>query len=177
GLRTPIGFAMSAGTLSAMTGGRFILGVGSGGAYTADYRRGWGVNETSSLQLMRDYVTTIRALVAGERVTYSGKSFSYQGASLNIQLPPRTPVYLAALGPEMLRLGGEVADGLSLNWCSADMIEWSRKMVAEGAARAGRDPADVKLAEYIRICVDDDVDAARRAYTRAVMGYALGRPG
>src|SRR5690606_25421514 len=80
------------------------------------------------------------------------------------------------LGPEMLRLGGEVADGLSLNWCSADMIEWSRKMVAEGAARARRDPADVKLAEYIRICVDDDVDAARRAYTRAVMGYALGRP-
>ena len=173
-LRTPIGFAMSAGTLSMMTGGRFILGVGSGGAHMGEYRRVWGLGETSALQLMRDYVTTIRSLVGGETVDYEGNSFKLHGASLGIKPPPRTPVYLAALGPEMLRLGGEVADGISLNWCSADQIAWSREMVDQGATRAGRDPSQVKIAEYIRICVDDDLEAARHAYTRSIMGYALG---
>lgn len=175
--RTPFGFATSAGTLSKMTGGRFILGIGSGGAYTADYRRQWGVREASSMQLMRDYVTVVRALLRGESVSYAAKDFSYENVRLAIEPVPMTPVYLAALGPEMLRLAGEAADGVSLNWCSADMVAWSREVVNEGAERAGRDPSEVKLAEYIRICVDDDETVARRAYARAVMGYALGRPG
>ncbi len=175
--RTPMGFAMSAGTVSAQTGGKFILGIGAGGAYMADYRRQWGVKEPSSMQLMRDYVTSIRALVRGEKVTYESRQFSYKDVSLAIQPTPMTPIYLAALGPEMLRLAGETADGVSLNWCSADMVAWSREIVNDGAEKAGRDPSEVKLAEYIRICVDEDETVARRSYTRAVMGYALGRPG
>ena len=174
GLRTPIGFAMSAGTLSKLTGGRFILGIGSGGAYLPQYRRTWDVRGASTLALMRDYLTTVRALLAGETVTYEGQSLALRGARLGISPPPRTPVYLAALGPEMLRLGGELADGLSLNWCTAEQVAWSRARVAEGAARASRDAASVAIAEYIRVSVDDDVEAARRAFTRAVMGYALG---
>ena len=174
GLRTPMGFAMSAGTMSKLTGGRFVLGIGAGGAYTPQYRRTWNVRGPSTLALMRDYLTTIRALLVGETVTYEGQSAALRGARLAIDPPPRTPVYLAALGPEMLRLGGELADGLSLNWCTAGQVAWSRERVAEGAARAGRDPASITIAEYIRVCVDEDVDVARRAFTRAVMGYALG---
>jgi alkanesulfonate monooxygenase SsuD/methylene tetrahydromethanopterin reductase-like flavin-dependent oxidoreductase (luciferase family) len=172
--QTPLGFALSAGTVSKLTEGRFILGVGTGGAYQPRYRETYGLRETSSLKLMRDYVTAIRALVNGEAVTAETKSFHYKGVRLTIDPPPRTPVYLGALGPEMVRLGGEVADGLSLNWCSAEQVAWSRERVAEGAARSGRDPAAVKISEYIRVCVDDDVDVARRAYVRAMMGYALG---
>jgi alkanesulfonate monooxygenase SsuD/methylene tetrahydromethanopterin reductase-like flavin-dependent oxidoreductase (luciferase family) len=175
GLRTPMGFAMSGGTISKLTGGKFILGVGTGTAYTPQYRESFGIRQTSSLQLMRDYVTAIRALTRGESVTCETKSFTYRNVRLGIDPPPATQVYLGALGPEMLRLAGEVADGASLNWCSAEQIPWSRERIAEGAARAGRDPSEVKVAEYIRICVDDDVQAARRAYTRAVMGYAMGR--
>jgi len=177
GLRTAMGFAMSAGTVSQLTGGRFILGVGTGGAHTPQYRRMFGLRETSALKLMRDYVTVIRGLVAGDTVTHESTSVTLRGVRLGINPPPRTPVYLGALGPEMLRLGGEIADGVSLNWCSAEQVAWSRERIAEGAGRASRDPATVRVAEYIRVCVDDDVDTARRAYTRAVMGYALGRPG
>jgi alkanesulfonate monooxygenase SsuD/methylene tetrahydromethanopterin reductase-like flavin-dependent oxidoreductase (luciferase family) len=174
GVRTAFGFAMSAGTLSKMSGGRFILGIGTGGAYTPDYRRAWNLRGRSTLAMMSDYLTTIRALVRGETVTHEGQSVVLRGAKLNISPPPNTPVYLGALGPEMCRLGGELADGLALNWCSAEQVAWSRERMAEGAARAGRDPGEVKISEYIRICVDDDVDVARRAYTRALMGYALG---
>jgi alkanesulfonate monooxygenase SsuD/methylene tetrahydromethanopterin reductase-like flavin-dependent oxidoreductase (luciferase family) len=173
-LRTPMGFAMSAGTLSKLTGGRFVLGIGTGAAYLPQYRRTWGLRGASTLNLMRDYLTTIRALVAGETVTYEGDFVSLNGARLGISPPPWTPVYLGALGPEMLRLGGELADGLSLNWCTPEQVAWSRQRVAEGAARAGRDAASVVIAEYIRVCVDEDVDVARRAFTRNMMGYALG---
>ena len=174
GVRTAMGFAMSAGTLSRMSGGRFILGIGTGGAYTPEYRHSWNLRGRSTLAMMSDYLTVIRALVRGESVTHEGQSVVLRGAKLGINPPPQTPVYLAALGPEMCRLGGELADGLSLNWCTAGQVARSRELMGEGAARAGRDPSTVRISEYIRICVDDDVDVARRAYTRAVMGYALG---
>ena len=106
-MRTPMGFAMSAGTLSKMTGGRFILGIGSGQADVPSYRRNWNVRGTSTLGLMRDYLTVIRALVRGETVDYTGPSVELHGAKLGINPPPQTPVYLTALGPEMLKLGGE----------------------------------------------------------------------
>ena len=97
-----------------------------------------------------------------------------RGINLGIDPPPRTPVYLGTLGPEMLRLSGELANGAALNWCTPEQIAWSRERIAEGAARSGRDPASVKVVEYIRVCVDDDVGVARRAFARSVMGYALG---
>ncbi|HZU76790.1 MAG TPA: LLM class flavin-dependent oxidoreductase, partial [Dehalococcoidia bacterium] len=91
--------------------------------------------------------------------------------------PPHVPVYLGALGPQMLRLAGEAADGAALNWFSPEARVEARERVAAGARKAGRDPDSVKLAEYIRVCVDEDVAAARRAYARATLGYALARPG
>ena len=85
------------------------------------------------------------------------------------------PVYLGTLGPEMLRLAGELADGVNLNWCTPEQIVWSRERITEGAARTGRDAAEVKVAEYIRVCVDDDPETARMAFARSTMGYALGQ--
>jgi alkanesulfonate monooxygenase SsuD/methylene tetrahydromethanopterin reductase-like flavin-dependent oxidoreductase (luciferase family) len=173
-LRTPMGFAMSAGTLSKMTDGRFILGVGSGQADVPAYRRTWNMRGTSTIGLMRDYVSTIRQLVRGETVDYEGPSIELHGAKLTIDPPPQTPVYLAALGPNMTMLAGEIADGVSLNWCDPETIALARTRVKEGAERAGRDPSEVKLAMYIRVCVDEDETAARRAYARAMQFYALG---
>jgi alkanesulfonate monooxygenase SsuD/methylene tetrahydromethanopterin reductase-like flavin-dependent oxidoreductase (luciferase family) len=72
----------------------------------------------------------------------------------------------------MLELAGEVADGAALNWCSAEQVASSRARIAAGEKRAGRAPGTTRLAEYVRICVDDDEEAARRAFTRALLGYA-----
>ena len=100
-----------------------------------------------------------------------------RGVQLAFDSPPRTPVYLGALGPQMLRLAGQLADGAALNWCTPEQIAWSRERVAEGEAKAGREPGSVKVVEYIRICVDEDEDLARRAFVAAMLGYALGQPG
>ena len=173
--RSPVAFAMSGGTLSQLTGGRFIMGIGSGGAYRPRTRRSMGLPRLSALSMMRDYLITVRGLVAGDEVTYKGEVVTLRGIKLGITPPPQTPVYLGALGPEMLRLAGELADGACLNWCNPEQIAWSRERIAEGAARTGRDPSDVKMVEYIRVCVDDDIDTARRAYAQSTMGYALGQ--
>ena len=172
--RTPLSFAMEGGTVSDITGGKFIMGIGSGGAYRPQARAALGVGRMSALALMRDYLSVIRPLVKGERVDYEGETTTLKGMRLAMRPAPETPVYLGALGPRMLEMSGELADGASLNWCTPEQIAWSRERIAEGAAKAGRDPSEINVAEYIRICVDDDVDAARISLAKATMGYALG---
>ena len=86
-------------------------------------------------------------------------------------------MYLAALGPQMLRLAGETADGVLLNWATPERIAVSRSAIDAGAARAGRAPGAVPMTMYIRVCIDDDVAAARQAFGTQVLGYAMGRPG
>jgi alkanesulfonate monooxygenase SsuD/methylene tetrahydromethanopterin reductase-like flavin-dependent oxidoreductase (luciferase family) len=138
-------------------------------------RQSLGLTRVSTLALMRDYLVTVRELVAGKAVDYQGEVVTLRGVRLAISPAPHTPVYLGALGPEMLRLGGELADGICLNWCSPEQIAWSRERIAEGAARVGRAPQGVQVVEYIRVCVDADVEVARRAFARSTMGYALGQ--
>ena len=172
--RTPAAFAMSGGTVSQMSGGKFILGIGAGGAYRPDVRKVMGLPKMSALTLMRDYLVIIRQLVNGEKVNYDGEVSKLRGARLAIRPAPKTPVYLGALGPKMLSLAGELSDGAALNWCAPEQIAWSREKIAEGAKLSGRDPSDIKVSEYIRVCVDEDEDRARIALAKATMGYALG---
>lgn len=88
------------------------------------------------------------------------------------RLPAEMPIYLAALGPLMIRLGAQLADGVAINWCTADQVAWSRRELADAAHAAGR-PVP-RLVEYIRTAVDPDVEAARRTVGVAALGYALG---
>jgi alkanesulfonate monooxygenase SsuD/methylene tetrahydromethanopterin reductase-like flavin-dependent oxidoreductase (luciferase family) len=77
----------------------------------------------------------------------------------------------------MLRLAGEIADGALLNWATPERIAVSRERIDAGAARAGRDPGAVPMTMYIRVCIDDDLAAAREAFGAQVLSYAMGRPG
>ena len=77
----------------------------------------------------------------------------------------------------MARLGGELADGVYLSWCTPGSVRSTRDRMTEGAARAGRDPAGVRLAASVRVCVDDDERAARRALATALLPYVLGWSG
>jgi alkanesulfonate monooxygenase SsuD/methylene tetrahydromethanopterin reductase-like flavin-dependent oxidoreductase (luciferase family) len=77
----------------------------------------------------------------------------------------------------MLRLAGESADGVLLNWATPERIAVSRLAIDAGAARAGRNPGAVPMTMYIRVCIDDDLAAARQAFGTQVLGYAMGRSG
>jgi alkanesulfonate monooxygenase SsuD/methylene tetrahydromethanopterin reductase-like flavin-dependent oxidoreductase (luciferase family) len=171
----PLALAMQAATVGQISDGRFILGIGTGG-YGPGFWARVGLPDRP-VAVMRDYLTVVRGLLVGETVTHEGPALSVRGDSLGTQDLPAVPLYLAALGPQMLRLAGELADGALLNWATPERIAQSRAIVAEGAARAGRDPRHVALTMYVRVCVDDDVAAARQALGRQVLGYAMAMPG
>jgi alkanesulfonate monooxygenase SsuD/methylene tetrahydromethanopterin reductase-like flavin-dependent oxidoreductase (luciferase family) len=173
GLRTPADLAQSAAALSGVTGGKFTLGLGAGNTYDTAYRRTWGIQERSPLALVRAYLTIIRGFLAGEPVTYRDDAFKYDDARMPAQAVP-TPLYLGIAGPEMARLGGELAEGVYLSWCTPDNVAWARAHMTEGAERAQRDPNEVQLAASVRVCVDDDLEVARRAFARALLPYVLG---
>jgi 5,10-methylenetetrahydromethanopterin reductase len=182
---TPLSLAAQAATLAQLSSGRFVLGLGTGG-YGPGFWESVGLPDRP-IAVMREYVTEVRRLLAGEQVTVGrighgeGVSLAAPGwprtASLGVADLPPAPVCLAALGPQMLRLAGETADGALLNWATPERIAVSRARIDEGAARAGRAPGSVPMTMYIRVCVDDDAAAARHAFGTQVLGYALGRPG
>jgi alkanesulfonate monooxygenase SsuD/methylene tetrahydromethanopterin reductase-like flavin-dependent oxidoreductase (luciferase family) len=168
--------AAEAASVGEVTGGKFSLGIGLGGYTGPGFRRSLGLADFPPVALTRDYLHVLRGLLAGEEVDYTGRTLSVHGTKLAFTAPP-VPVYLAALGPQMLRLAGALADGVTPNWSSPEQIVWLRQHVAEAARAAGRDPAELPFAQYIRVCVDEDVDAARRAFCAQVLGYAMARPG
>ena len=175
-LWTPMPLATIAGTVAAATGGRFVLGIGTGGTIDPVFRRTYGLSDLSPIPLMRDHLLVLKGLLARESVTRETPAVTLRGARLSFD-PPRVPVYLGALGPRMLRLGGEAADGVALNWCGAEEVAWSKRRIAEGARAAGRDPGVIEVVEYVRVAIDDDVDAARRALARSALPYVLAREG
>jgi alkanesulfonate monooxygenase SsuD/methylene tetrahydromethanopterin reductase-like flavin-dependent oxidoreductase (luciferase family) len=170
--------AAQSATVSEITSGKFILGIGLGGYPSEPFRKQWGLPLVPPVALTRDFLCTLRALLAGETVEYEGKGVTLHGAQLGgAQLAPRVPVSLGALGPQMLRLSGEQSDGVAPNWSSPEQIAWMRERVAAGALKAGRQPSDVPFTQYIRVCIDEDEQAARRAFATQVLGYAMARPG
>lgn len=114
---------------------------------------GSGSIQEAAIRTMRETASALRASLGGARI------------------------YLGALGPQMLQLAGARYDGAALNWCSVEQTRWSRERVAAGALRAGRDPRSVRIHQYIRVCVDPDIAAARRALAKMTLSYAMARPG
>jgi alkanesulfonate monooxygenase SsuD/methylene tetrahydromethanopterin reductase-like flavin-dependent oxidoreductase (luciferase family) len=171
----PLSLALQAATVAQLSGGRFVAGLGTGG-YGPGFWESEGLPD-KPIAVMRDYVTIVRQLLRGETVTSGGPVGRGRRLSLGARDLPPAPVYLAALGPQMLALAGEVADGALLNWATPERIAASREHIGRGCARAGRDPGEVTVTMYVRVCIDDDVAAARRAFGAQVLGYSMGQPG
>lgn len=103
-------------------------------------------------------------------------------AELRALVPPGTRVAVAALGPRMCRLAGEIADVVLLNWMTPGRIRWARERIAEGARRSGRAAGPI-VASYVRVALG--ADAAERlaaeagryariaAYGRSFAGMAV----
>jgi probable F420-dependent oxidoreductase len=170
--RTPIVYGQAAATLAHLAPGRFALGLGLSSEIIVGQ---WhGLPFAPSIQQMREAVQIIRMTAAGERVNFDGKFYRLKNFRLAIPAPSPPPrIYLAALGPRMCELAGEVADGVLLNWLPPSAVPVSVRHVEVGAKRAGRSLSDIDVAVYVRTCVTDEPAAVRETLARDITGYAI----
>jgi 5,10-methylenetetrahydromethanopterin reductase len=164
----PAEMAMMAATMDELSGCRFNLGVAAG---AADFLRWIDIEDPRPVRTMRAAITDIRALLAGEPMPSGGA-----GAYLRFRAPRVTPIYLGAMGPNMLRLAGEVADGALPLLHPPEHWATVAPLLAEGTARRAPGLGPLDVAACLWVSLGDDPGAARRALAEkiAYYGHALG---
>jgi len=163
GTRTPALVAMTAMSLNAMSGGRFMLGLGVSGPQVIE---GWhGIRFERPVQRLRETVEIVRRAARGERLAYKGKIYELplpggEGKALRsaAQPQPEIPIYLATLSPRSLEMTGELADG----WLGTSFMPEHARVFFDhleaGAVRAGRSLAQLDLQAGGVVAFSDDVE-------------------
>jgi probable F420-dependent oxidoreductase len=157
-LRTPPLAAMSAATLQALHPERdILLGIGISSPVVATQWHGAPYGDRPLAQV-REYVTLLRQCLSGEAVSFHGDFYDVRRFRLGVRLGERRPkIVVGALNEGMLRLAGEVADGVLLNYLPASHVAWSVEQVRKGG--------DATVYAYVHVGVcerDDGIDHARR---------------
>jgi 5,10-methylenetetrahydromethanopterin reductase len=157
--RSPMALAMAIATLDDVSGGRAVLGIGSSSPEQIEVQL--GIARRSTVSDMRESLEIVRRLLAGETVTYSGHRFSYADSRLEFATArARTPIFLAAMGPKMLRLAGAIADGVLLNvGASTQYVHWAVEHIRSGASEADRDLTEITVAAWLTAYIADDVES------------------
>lgn len=181
GTRTPAVIAMTALTLDAVTGGRFVLGLGSSGPKVIEGLHGVGFDQP--LARMRETVLLVRQAFAGEPLELHGRTVDVprsggRGRPMRINQHPRPdlPIYIAAMMPGMLELTGASAQG----WLGTSFVPEGAaaylEPLARGAASAGRTLADLDICQAAEIAFGDDVEEMV-AQRKPGLAFSLGGMG
>jgi len=168
--RHPTAMAQTAATLDEMSAGRFILGLGVSHRVTVESM--WGMKLEHPAEAMREYVSIVRASLRDGAASEDGKIFS---SHWSYSEPRRAelPIMLAALGPQMLELAGEVADGVVLWMCSPAYIRDSVvPQVAAGRKKAGKTMEGFEIVAAVPVCVTSDRAAGLAVLRTTVERYA-----
>ena len=171
--REPWLTAIAARDLDEMSGGRFTLGLGTGNRHFNEWYM--GIDDFRPLGKLRDYVQIVRSAVAaraGEPVRYEGDHHRIRWRATWEPTRPSIPVYLSASGPKMVRLAGEVADGVGVGVMSS--VEFMRDIVRpaarEAAGDAGRDPDSLAFPMGSFISINEDPELARKVTQATICG-------
>jgi len=172
--RTPMVHAMAAMTLSQMTNGNFILGLGLS---SPNIVRDWaGQPFDKPLTRMREHVEVLRRMMSGQKTNYEGKTLSVKGFRLGGATVGEVPIYLGALNKGMLRLAGALCDGVCLNMVPESALPQVLGEVRVGAEEAGRDPTAIEVVARLHVVMVDDPSMGRNLI-RTVFGAYAATPG
>jgi 5,10-methylenetetrahydromethanopterin reductase len=156
-LRHPNLLANEVAALHEFTNGRFILGLGTGHR-SANAALGIEMGGPADpMKKMRETVTSLRRMFDGRT---------------NPKIPADQPIYLAGLSRPMVRLAGEIADGVIFNFFPPARVKEAMNEIAEGAKRGGRVPDSVVATLFATAFVSDDIEAARRPARTLLSRYA-----
>ncbi|MBW8480770.1 TIGR03564 family F420-dependent LLM class oxidoreductase [Actinomadura parmotrematis] len=165
--RHPLALASQALTAQAATGGRFVLGVGPSHRWYIEDSHGYDYARPA--RHVREYLTALRPLLHGEAVDYHGETLTAVGQVAPAGVAPPQLV-VAALGPVMLRVAGELADGVVTTWTGAAALAGHIVPKVTAAAEAAGRPAPRVLAGTV-MALTADPDAARDELA-ARLGFA-----
>ncbi len=174
GTRSPAMLAMSAMTLQQLSGGRFVLGIGTSGPQVME---GWhGVPFARAVARTRETIEIVRMVARGEQLAYKGTVITIplqggEGKPLRSAAPPvEVPIYVASLGPSNLRLTGQLANGWIGNsfFCESASVFFDE--IAAGAKSAARTLKDIDLTVAVSCEFTDDIEGAGRRHAE---GYAF----
>jgi 5,10-methylenetetrahydromethanopterin reductase len=157
--RHPALLAMASATLDRVSGGRFILGMGRSEPFIIRDRLGLDYRQPRTV--LAEAVGNIRDLLAGNRVDTTGGQVTMRDTRLAI-LPVQQPmpIYLAALGPQALRLAGTVADGVILNaYVPTGYVRYAVREIREAARQAGRHPETIDITCMLVVRLTPDAGA------------------
>lgn len=165
--RHPVALAQSAATIQAFAGGRFVLGVGVSHRPVIEGMH--GLDFSSQVGHMREYLTVLDALLNDGSCSFEGEHYRVDGA-ISVPGTSRVPVIVGALAPAMSRLGGELGDGVT-TWMAGprSLEQVVVPAVTEGARAAGRPPPRVLAG--IPIVVDPDRERVEETVRRTFAIY------
>lgn len=177
GSRSPALLATSALSIQELSNGRFLLGIGTSGPRVME---GWhGVRFRRPVQTTRETVEIIRIISRGERLDHPGEVYPLPlpdsaGSALRPLVNPRpVPVYIASMGPQNLRLTGEVADGWLANAFIPESADIFLDPLRSGAHSAGRTLDDLDLVAPVAVEFHDSTADTEAAARRHADGYAF----
>jgi probable F420-dependent oxidoreductase len=165
-LRDPMLTAMSGATLQAVhPESDILIGVGISSPVVTGRWHGVPYGDRP-LARMREFVEVLRACLGGEAVSHHGDFYELSRSQLGVRLGEKRPkIVVAALNEGMLRLAGEVADGVLLNYLPATLVPWCVERVREGEVRGGRATGSCTIHAYVHLGVvqrEDGIEHARR---------------
>ncbi len=166
---SPAELAMFAATMDELSGNRFNLGLAAG---AKDFLEWVGLEQKRPLTAMRETITAVRQLLAGERVKMNGRFLQWQDEAFLRFIPPRiTPIYIGAMGPKMLKLSGELADGVLPLLFPPEHFYNVKPLLEEGAAQRAENLADLDFAVCIWVSLAEDRAAARQTLAHKIAYY------
>jgi probable F420-dependent oxidoreductase len=167
--RGPATLAMSAASLGEVAPGRFCLGIGAGSQPIVETWNAGTFRRPATR--VREMTHFLRQALAGERVVFRGETFTVEGFRLSRPPAAPIPIHIAALRPGMLRVAGEVGDGVIINWLSVADVPRSVQVVRDAARQAGRDPAAIEITARLMVSVDPPSSTADVFVRRYIAAY------
>jgi alkanesulfonate monooxygenase SsuD/methylene tetrahydromethanopterin reductase-like flavin-dependent oxidoreductase (luciferase family) len=172
--RTPLLLAMGTRTIWHLSGGRFSLGLGTGGVGFVE--QGHGLSMARPTQRAHETIEIVRRFLTEDRFSYDGEWFHVRDFHLREgPVPEHVPIYLAALGPKMVETAAKYYDGFITNWITEESLDEFKGIISKACAEVGRDPREVRVHALEMTTPDPSDEASRNAMRRGMAFYCASR--
>ena len=165
--RHPFHIAQAMASINELSNDRAIIGIGCGSK--KNLLAPLSINRSLPVETVKESVIIIKQLLKGEKVNYIGKTISINNLKLDISPIQDIPIFIGARGSRMLKVAGEVADGVIISSLTTpSALKYSLDSVKLGAKEVNRKYSDIPIYIFVRICVSEDSYKAKQSIRKFV---------